>query len=371
MLVLLLVLLYGTSIQAFAPIQSPLLWSRSNKFHVDIRTTSSSILRYPINNSLSSTENGNNGNESPLITVPAIQGSEGFSSSGNNANVREAIVNTGVTLAATASFGTAVWAIMGPKSGEEFFTGYLVEQSLSVDNLLVFLILFEYFNVPQESQTRVLKWGIIGAMTMRAIMILLGLAVLESFRPVLLVFAGILIYGSYNILTGEEEEEEDMSENWIVKLSSDLFDSTDFFDGDKFFTIVEGVKKATPLLLCLVAVEVSDIVFAVDSIPAVFGVTEDPFIVYTSNIFAILGLRSLFTVLSKAVQGLCYLEPAIAIVLGFIGTKFILEYVGIQVSTGLSLAVVTGVIGGGVGLSILQKIRASEIPEDAEDSCGF
>ena len=167
MLVLLLVLLYGTSIQAFAPIQSPLLWSRSNKFHVDIRTTSSSILRYPINNSLSSTENGNNGNESPLITVPAIQGSEGFSSSGTNANIREAIVNTGVTLAATASFGTAVWAIMGPKSGEEFFTGYLVEQSLSVDNLLVFLILFEYFNVPQESQTRVLKWGIIGAMTMR------------------------------------------------------------------------------------------------------------------------------------------------------------------------------------------------------------
>lgn len=193
-------------------------------------------------------------------------------------SVQAAIVNTILTVGATGAFGTGLWYSMGAKAGEEFFAGYLVEQSLSVDNLFVFLVLFDFFQVPEKNQNRVLKWGIIGAIVMRGFMVGLGLAALESFKVVLLGFAAILVFSSFKILqeftTGEEEEEEDMSENKIVQFSKSLFDSTDFYDEDKFFTLVDGVKRATPLLICLVAVELSDVVFAVDSIPAVFGVTK-------------------------------------------------------------------------------------------------
>jgi len=270
-------------------------------------------------------------------------------------SVKSAITNTIFTVGATGIFGSLLWLTMGNQAGEEFFAGYLIEQSLSVDNLFVFVVLFEYFQVPEKSQNRVLKWGIFGAMAMRAIMVTLGLAALESFKPLLLVFASILVFSSFKILVGEEEEEEDMSENSIVKFSQSLFDSTDYYDGERFFTLEDGIKKATPLLICLIAVELSDVVFAVDSIPAVFGVTENPFIVYTSNIFAIMGLRSLYTVLSKAAKDLEYLETAVAIVLGFIGSKMILEFNGVCIPTQVSLGVVATLLGGGVGLSVLKK----------------
>jgi len=272
---------------------------------------------------------------------------------------RAAFRNTAYTIGAAGAFGGAVWLMLGQKAGEEFFAGYLVEQSLSVDNLFVFLILFEFFQVPIQYQNRVLKWGILGALVMRFVMIGLGAAALENFHSILLGFATVLIYSSVQILqgivSGEEEEEEDMNDNNIVKFSRNLFDSTDYFDGDKFFTVVDGIKKATPLLICLVAVEISDVVFAVDSIPAVFGVTEDPFIVFTSNIFAITGLRSLYTVLSEAAQDLKYLEPAVAVVLGFIGAKMIAEYFGFFIPIQIALSVVAVLLGGGIGLSVFEK----------------
>lgn len=162
--------------------------------------------------------------------------------------------------------------------GTEFFAGYLVEQSLSIDNLFVFLLLFDYFKVPLSNQDRVLTYGIYGSVVMRALMIGLGSVALQRYQAILLVFAGILVYSSANSLigyfSGDEEEDEDMGENAIVKFSRKLFATTDSFDGNKFFTIDEGIRKATPLFICLVAVEISDVVFAVDSIPAVFGVTE-------------------------------------------------------------------------------------------------
>ena len=188
---------------------------------------------------------------------------------------QSAIYRTLAWVAAACAFGVGLGVAFSPEVSEEFFAGYLVEQSLSVDNLFVFLLLFEYFNVPLESQDRVLNWGIIGAIVMRAVMIGLGAAALQNFHEILLVFAGILVYSSAKSLIPEgDEDEEDPSENTIVKFSQGLINSTQQFDGDRFFTLVDGVKKATPLFICMIAVEISDVVFAVDSIPAVFGVTE-------------------------------------------------------------------------------------------------
>lgn len=189
---------------------------------------------------------------------------------------KQAISRTVLWVGLAAAFGGSLAILADPTTSEEFFAGYLVEQSLSVDNLFVFLLLFEYFKVPLSSQDRVLNWGIYGAIIMRAVMIGVGAAALEKFHAILLVFAGILVYSSAKTLipSDDEDEEEDMNENAIVKFSRNIIDSVDEFDGSNFFTMVEGVKKATPLFICMIALEISDVVFAVDSIPAVFGVTS-------------------------------------------------------------------------------------------------
>lgn len=193
-------------------------------------------------------------------------------------------------------------------------------------------------------------------------MIGLGAVALEEYRGVLLVFAGILVYSSAKTLIpgDDEEEDEDLSENSIVKFSRNLFQSTDKFDGSNFFTVENGVKMATPLFICMVSLEISDVVFAVDSIPAVFGVTENPLVVFSSNMFAIMGLRSLYTILSKAASDLKYLEPAVGIVLGFIGSKMIAEYFGVEVPTEVALGVVATFLSGGVGLSVWEKKQEEE-----------
>lgn len=262
---------------------------------------------------------------------------------------------------AATLFGLGIGATMGAGKAEEYFSGYLLEQSLSVDNLFVFVLVFDYFKVPMKQQQKVLSYGIGGAMAMRAAMIVAGYEAVTNFKPVLLVFAGILIFSSYKLITEEEEEEEDMSENAIVKFCSNLLPVSEEYDGDNFFTEVrndetgEMIKMATPLLLCLCVIELSDVVFAVDSIPAVFGVTQDPFIVYSSNIFAILGLRSLFAFVAVMVAELEYLQTAVAAVLGFVGCKMVAEFGGVEVSTEASLAVVVGMLGAGVALSLTKK----------------
>jgi TerC family integral membrane protein len=257
-------------------------------------------------------------------------------------------------LGAACAFGAFIGATQGADKASEYFAGYLLEQSLSVDNLFVFVLVFEYFKVPQERQTRVLNYGIFGALLMRAVMVLAGVQVVENFKPTLLVFAGILIFSSYKLLSeGDEDEEEDMSDNAIVKFCSKFIEVSEDYDGDNFFTVQNGVKIATPLLLVLAVIEVSDVVFAVDSIPAVFGVTTDPFIVYTSNLFAIMSLRQLYGLISKAVGELKYLQTAVALVLGFIGVKMCVEFAGVDIPTEASLAVVATMLGGGVGASVL------------------
>lgn len=197
------------------------------------------------------------------------------SSSTSVYSYKTAVLRTLAWVSAALVFGGAVWTLVSPELGEEFFAGYLVEQSLSVDNLFVFLLLFEYFRVPLPYQDRVLNWGIYGAIVMRGIMISLGATALENFHQVLLVFAAILVYSSAKFFVGnDDEEDEDPSENSVVQFSKSLFPSVDYFDGNRFFTMVDGIRRATPLFICMVAVEISDVVFAVDSIPAVFGVTE-------------------------------------------------------------------------------------------------
>jgi len=275
-----------------------------------------------------------------------------------------AIRNTAIAVSAAAAFGAGLYAFKGPQAGFEFMTGYVVEQSLSVDNLFVFILLFQYFKVPEPLQRTVLSWGIGGAMVMRGVFITAGLVAIQTLRPILVLFASFLIFSSYKILSGvgDDDDEEDLSENAVVKFSSNLIKSTDAYDGDKFFTMVDGARRATPLLLVLVCVELSDVLFAVDSIPAVFGVTEDPLVVFTSNIFAILGLRALYNVLVKLVQDLEYLEPAVGLVLLFVGVKMIVEFLGINVPEELALGVVVSLLGGGI---VASKVAAKGDDDDA------
>jgi TerC family integral membrane protein len=277
---------------------------------------------------------------------------------------KSALVKTALTVAAACLFGLFLTLTRGKTTGYEFFTSYLVEQSLSIDNLFVFIMLFDYFKVPNELQSRVLTWGIVGAVGLRGLMIYAGVAALQRYKSVMLVFAAILLMSSVKLLTESPhaEEEANMSDNVIMKFTSFLFPNVSKeFHGEQFFVKKEGRRFATPLLMCLVCVELSDFVFAVDSIPAVLGVTQDPMVVYASNIFAIMALRSLYTVVAKAVSEWDYLKPAVALVLGFVGSKMILEYFHMHIGTGASLAVICTLLGGGVAISIFDKRKKEQI----------
>ena len=285
-----------------------------------------------------------------------------------DSETQEAIVQVGLALAAACVFGAGVFVLRGGEDASAWFAAYVLEESLSIDTLFVFSLIFDYFQTPTFAQPRVLRWGLIAAVVLRATFIVAGLAVVERFKGVLLVFSGILLYSAYGLLTEDGEEEEDLSQNTIVKLTKQYLPSTDSYDGDRFFTTdgatgSDGAALATPLLLALVCVELSDVLFAVDSIPAVFGVTTDPFIAFTSNAFALLGLRALYTIIANAVDDFVYLRPAIAVVLGFIGLKLIGSFAGVEVPTLTSLTLVLGVLGSGVGLSILDATAKDEDEE--------
>ena len=193
---------------------------------------------------------------------------------------------------------------------------------------------------------------------MRGVMIAVGVELVNRFRSVTLVFAGILLASSYKLLMEDDHGDGgEMGENAVVRLGRKLCGGVDYFDGDKFFTLVDGAKVATPLLLCVVCIELSDFVFAVDSIPAVLAISKDPFIVYSSNIFAIAALRSLYQVLAAAIAELPYLRPAVALILGFVGVKMLAEYFHVHIPTATSLAIICATLGGGVALSLLDKRR--------------
>jgi len=247
-----------------------------------------------------------------------------------------------------------------------FFTAFLVEKSLSVDNLFVFLMLFEYFRVPERYTQRVLKWGILSALVLRGFMIAAGVAVVRRFRPVLLVFALVLVVSAIKMLAPEDET--DLVDNPVMKFARRFVKATDKYDGEKFFTIEKGERRATPLFVVLIMIEISDVIFAVDSIPAVVGISQDPLIVYSSNIFALMALRSLYLLLSKSVETLYYLKHAVALILLFVGLKMTAEFFHFEVSSFASLSVIVLLLTGGTAASLLKKKRDSLESEGAKSA---
>lgn len=254
---------------------------------------------------------------------------------------REALSWSGALVVVALSFGAFLWWREGAQAGFEFYTGYLVELSLSVDNLFVFILIFQYFAVPTAFQPRVLKWGILGAMIMRGIMIGAGTLLLARFHWIIYVFGGILLLTGLKMLRGGEEKIEP-ERNPLIRLARRFIPVTSDYQGQWFLVQRAGKWLATPLLLVLLVVEWSDVVFAIDSIPAIFAITRDPFIVYSSNVFAILGLRALFFVLSGAMNRFVYLKPAVALILMFVGIKMTIgAYYHIPASASLVVIVAT------------------------------
>lgn len=257
-------------------------------------------------------------------------------------------------------FGLFLWSRESLGHALEYYTGYIIELSLSVDNLFVFIVILQYFSVPAELQSRVLKWGILGAVVMRAAMILLGGLLLQRFAWISLIFGGIVILTGIRMFSQEQVRVEP-ERNPVIRLARRALPFTESFSGPDFFVNTSRGWQATPLLLVLLMIETTDLLFAVDSIPAIFAVTRDPFIVYSSNIFAILGLRSLFFILARMLDRFEYLKPGVAAILFFVGLKMIAgEWVHIPI--GISLAIILTMLGGAVLLSILKMRRQPQVP---------
>ena len=300
-----------------------------------------------------------------------------FNRKAHSVSTREAATWTAVWVSLAVIFGLGVWKFMGRQAALEFAAGYLVEEALSVDNLFVFLLIFGYFRVPDALRHRVLFWGIIGALFLRAAMIAAGAALLAAFHWIVYVFGAFLVFTGIRMAT-HQNDEIDPAHNPVLRLVRRLLPVTPQFEGAHFFvrrkpnaTSPERLF-ATPLFVVLVLVETTDLVFAVDSIPAIFAVTRDPFLVYTSNVFAILGLRSLFFLIHGVIEKFHFLRYGLAAVLSFVGVKMLLSEV-YPVPIGISLGVIALLLGGSVVASILFP-RAPDLahldgPTDAAMVC--
>ncbi|MEJ5344559.1 MAG: TerC family protein [Chloroflexus sp.] len=280
-------------------------------------------------------------------------------------SIREAGLWTLVWVTLSLIFNGIIWLWRGPEDGLNFLTGYLVEYSLSVDNIFVFVLLFSYFRVPAQYQHRVLFWGILGALIMRGTMILLGSALVEQFEWILYLFGAFLLVTGVRLIFQDDEPEVDPQRNLLVRLARRLLPITPDMRGDRFFVREADRFSATPLFLVLLIVESTDLLFAVDSIPAIFGITHDPFIVYTSNICAILGLRSLYFLLAGVMESFYYLRFGLAIILSFIGVKMLTPLVtgwflgghGVHIPTTISLGVIVVTLLASVVASLIRSRR--------------
>ena len=268
-------------------------------------------------------------------------------------SLKESLTWTGVWVGLALLFNLGVWHFAGSQKAMEFFTGYVIEKSLSVDNVFVFALLFSYFSVTPKFQHKVLFWGILGALIMRASMIAAGAALIERFSWIIYVFGGFLILTGIKMII-KREEEIHPERNPIVRLFKRFVPVTSDYREDKFFVRENGIRMATPLFVVLLLVEVTDVIFAVDSIPAIFAVTKDPFIVYTSNVFAILGLRSLYFALAGVMDKFHYLKIGLGIVLSFVGVKMLLAHTAWKIDTLVSLGVIVMTLALSVILSLLK-----------------
>ncbi|HEV7920479.1 MAG TPA: TerC family protein [Thermoanaerobaculia bacterium] len=276
-----------------------------------------------------------------------------FHRQAHEVRAKEALAWTGVWIALSLVFNAAIWRWFGSERALEFLTGYVIEKALSVDNVFVFVVLFSTFAVPKEYQHRVLFWGIFGAVVMRAIFIAAGAALLHRFHWIMYVFGAILVITGIKLLF-QKDDEVHPERNPIFRLARKVIPAVPDYDGQKFLTVRNGRRFATPLLIVLIAIEATDVVFAVDSIPAIFAVTTDPFIVYTSNIFAILGLRALYFLLAGVIDKFHLLKAGLAIVLGFVGTKMLIADI-YKIPIIISLVVIAALLGGAVLLSLWIK----------------
>jgi tellurite resistance protein TerC len=279
-------------------------------------------------------------------------------------STKQAAIWSAVWVSLSLGFAAFMFVWQGQQRGLEWITGYLIEYSLAVDNIFVFVLVFTAFAVPVAYRRRVLFWGIIGALIMRGAMIALGAALLEQFHWILYVFGGILLIAGYRMMFAKKEEPGDIEHNTVVKLARRFVKISKDYDGQKFFTVQNGVRMATPLFLVLIVIELTDLVFAVDSIPAIFAVTREPFIVFTSNVMAILGLRSLYVLLEGFVDRFVYLKTGLSLILVFIGAKLLLLDV-FKIPTALSLGVVIMILVVSVVASILKTKDAPKKLEPA------
>jgi tellurite resistance protein TerC len=270
---------------------------------------------------------------------------------------REALAWSAVWIALALGFGGYVWARHGSGPGLEFLTGYVIEKSLSVDNIFVFVVLFGALGIPALYQHRVLFWGILSALVLRGAMIGAGAALLERFHWIIYVFGGFLVLTGVKLFLARGAAPSP-EKSPLFRLLRRAVPSTPRLDGNRFFTVEGGRRVATPLFFALAMIELTDVVFAVDSIPAIFAVTRDPFIVFTSNIFAILGLRSLYFLLASFVERFTYLKPSLAVVLVFVGAKMGLTG-AVKIPPALSLAVIVAILATGVVASVVAARRAS------------
>ncbi len=275
--------------------------------------------------------------------------------------MKEALGWCSVWVGLALAFNVLVWWWRGPKAGLEFFTGYLVELCLSVDNVFVFILLFAYFKVDPRHQHRVLFWGIVGAALMRGAFIFAGVSLLQRFDWIVCLFGAFLVFTGIKMFGAGDDKEVHPEKNPVVRLFRRLFPIAPDYDGGRFLTVHDGRRMFTPLFVVLLVVETTDVAFALDSIPAVLAITTDAFVVFTSNIFAILGLRALYFAVSGVMKLFRYLGTGLAIILTFIGLKMLLEFahkhgwVGLHITIGQSLVFIGAVLALAVAASLVMK----------------
>lgn len=291
-----------------------------------------------------------------------------FHRKAHTVSLKEAAIWSGVWISLALVFNAGLYFLRGPDPALQFFTGWLLEKSLSVDNIFVFVLLFSAFSVPAAFQHRVLFWGIIGALIMRGILIAVGAVLLEQFHWILYVFGAFLIFTGIRMAL-HKETQINPEKNPLLKLARRFFPVTKEYEQDHFIVRRAGQWMITPLLLVLLIVESTDLVFAVDSIPAVFAVTRDPFIVYTSNVFAILGLRSLYFVFANVIEKFTYLKLGLSIILSYVGVKMVLADV-FPIPTLLSLAIIALVLAGAIVASVIRAryIAAKTVAPEEKDA---
>jgi tellurite resistance protein TerC len=281
-----------------------------------------------------------------------------FHRKSHKVTVKEALVWTGVWVSLALIFNLLIYSYFGEEKAVEFFTGYLIEKSLSVDNIFVIILIFSYFQVPQEYQHKVLFWGILGALVMRVIFIFSGIELIHRFHWLVYIFGGFLIFTGIRMLTSDDSKIEP-EKNPLIKLARRMFSVTHEFVGDSFFVKREMKTWATPLFLVVILIEATDLIFAVDSIPAILAISDDPFIVYTSNVFAILGLRSLYFALSGIEKYFHYLKFGLSAILVFVGVKMcIVDFFKIPVE--ISLIVIVFILAISMLSSVLFPKKKEE-----------